>query len=306
MADKLTIRTWFLLTLTLMLWASGFAGIRVALKAYPPAHLALLRFLAASATMAIYALATRARLPARRDLVYILGTGFVSISVYHIALNNGERTVTAGAASMIVASAPVFAALLARFWLHDRLRVWGWVGITISFAGVSLIAMGEEGGVRFSRGAFLVLIAAISSGTSVVLQKQYLKKYKAVEFSAHLVWAGTLFLLVFAPGLGTAIRSAPLSTTLAVVYLGVFPAAVAYVTWGYVLSRTRVTLAASSLYTVPAFAVVIGWIWLREVPSWLSFVGGAVAFAGVVLVNTKGHRAPVVEPAPMPEFASED
>jgi len=302
MTHKLTTRGWLALLVCVTLWGSGFIGIRMALPAYSPAHLALLRFLAASATILGYALLVGVRPPAPKDIPYILMMGFIGITVYHVALNAGERTVTGGAASMLIASGPIFSALLARVALDERLRAWGWIGIAISFAGVSLIAIGEGGGIHFNRGAFEVLIAAMATGISVVLQKHYLKRYNVTDFSTHLILAGTLFLLPFLPGLGTAIRHAPLKPTLAVVYLGVLPAAIAYLTWGYVLKRTPAAIAASSLYTVPIFAIIIGWAVLREVPSALSITGGALAFAGVTLVNTKGH-AP--KPVDIPVYAGE-
>jgi len=297
MAHKLPVRGWLALLVSVMLWGSGFVGIRVALPAYSPSHLALLRFLAASATILIYALVAGVRPPARKDVPYILLMGFISITVYHVALNVGERTVTAGSASMLIASGPIFSALLARVALDERLRVWGWIGIAISFAGVSLIAIGEGGGLHFNLGAFLVLVAALSTGISVVLQKHYLKTYNVTDFSTHLILAGTLFLLPFLPGLGTAIRHAPLKPTLAIAYLGVFPAAIAYLTWGYVLRRIPASIAASSFYTIPIFAILLGWVVLREVPNALSIVGGALAFAGVALVNTKGYAREPVEVA---------
>jgi len=297
MTHKLTPRGWLALLVCVTLWGSGFIGIRVALAAYSPSHLALLRFLAASATILVYALIAGVRLPARKDVPFILMMGFVSISVYHVALNAGERTVTGGAASMLVASSPIFAALLARVALNERLRVWGWIGIAISFVGVSLIAIGEGGGVHFNRGAFLVLISALSTGISVVLQKHYLKTYNVTDFSTHLILAGTLFLLVFLPGLATEIRRAPLKPTLAVVYLGVFPAAIAYLTWGYVLKRIPASIAASSFYTIPIFAIFLGWVVLREVPGALAILGGGLAFVGVMLVSTKGHARRPVEVA---------
>ena len=75
---------------TLLLWASAFAAIRVGLRAYGPGPLALLRFLVASSVLGIYALLTRMRMPAARDLPGVFLMGFLGITVYHTALNYGE------------------------------------------------------------------------------------------------------------------------------------------------------------------------------------------------------------------------
>src|SRR5215213_8006604 len=121
------------LVVTTVLWASAFAGIRTGLEAYGPGQVALFRFLVASAVLAGFATLTRMRLPERRDLP----------AVYHVALNYGEVTVSAGSASILIATAPVFTALLAVAFLGERLRVMGWVGMGVSFLGSAMISLGE-------------------------------------------------------------------------------------------------------------------------------------------------------------------
>ncbi len=284
------LRLYIALLFPMVLWASGFAGIRAGLAGYTPTHLAVLRFLVASLTMIVYALIARTSLPRRRDVPFILMTGIISITWYHLALNKGEQTVTAGASSMLVASAPMFTALLAHLFTGERLHARGWAGIVMAFCGVALIALGEGGGLRFSPGAWLVLSSALATGISVILQKKYVRLYSPAEFTCHLVWAGTIFLLPFSGGLLQQMKQAPASATWAIIYIGVFPAAIAYLGWGYALKRIPASNAASYLYTVPVFSIFIAWLWLGEIPHGLSLLGGGVALLGVLLVNTRAKE----------------
>lgn len=290
------IVTGIALLATVAFWASAFAGIRAGLVAYSPGHLVLLRFLIASAVFILYAAATRLRPPARPDLPGILVIGLCGYTGYQLALSSGERTVSAGIASLLVNTAPLFTALLAVGLLHERLRPAGWVGLSIGFAGTAIITGTDADGLRLDSGIALICGAAILHSLHFTLQKPYLRRYRPLELTAYTVWAGTLPLLGFAPGLIEAVGAAPASATLAIVYLGVFPAALANVAWAFVLSRMAASRAASYLYLAPGCAFVIGWLWLGVLPTFGAIVGGAIALAGVIVVNIWG-KSSTVEPA---------
>ena len=243
-----TVRALLALFSALVLWASAFAGIRAGLHAYSPGQLAVLRFLVASATLAIYAGVAHFRRPEIRDIPGLILSGIIGITFYNLALNYGETRVSAGAASLLIASVPIWTVVIASFALHERLVPRRWLGVVVSFAGVALIASGEGEGIHLSPQALIILAAAVTSAVYMVQQKHFLGRYSALEFTAYSIWSGTVFMLPFGKGLFHTVSIAPLSTTVAIVYLGIFPGALAYVAWAYVLSHGPAGRTSTLLY----------------------------------------------------------
>ena len=146
----------------------------------------------------------------------------------------------------------------------------------------------------------------MSTSAFFIISKQPLTHYTALEFTSYSIWAGTIPLLYFAPGLVSQLPTAAPSATLAIIYLGIFPAAIAYVLWNYALARMPASILSSFLYLAPVLAMAIAWVWLGELPTVLTIVGGGVAIVGVIVVQTKGQaRRVALAAAENPIEASE-
>jgi drug/metabolite transporter (DMT)-like permease len=290
------------IAVTLLTWASAYVAIRHAVRGFPPASLALVRFAVASLTLAAFTLPGRrvtVRGIPRRDLLGFLLIGLVAIAIYHPALNAGERTVSAGAASLLINTGPIWTALIAMMVLRERLGARGWIGTALAFAGAVVVSAGAAGGIRFEPGVAFILVASICQAIWFVTQKPYLRRYGALQSTCLVIWLGTLFLLPFAPELVRALRTASRAEIFSAIYLGVAPGAVGYLTWTYVLSRMPASRAASLLYLVPPLAYLIGWAALGEKPDAAALLGGIPIIAGLALVNAR-TSAPRREEAPAP------
>ncbi len=276
---------------TLFLWASAFVGIRVAVEHYAPGALALFRFLVASLLLTGYMVASgrgaSLRAATRSDWLGFGALGFTGVFIYHLALNTGERTVSAGAASLLVNTTPVFTVLLAALFLKDHLSRRGALGMAIAFAGAGLVSMGTNGGLKLEMGAIFVLAAAVAQAVYFIVQKNMLERYGALELTTVSTVCGCLMLSMFTPELIDAVSTAPRSASLVALYLGIGPSAGAYLGWAHIVSTLPLSRAVTLLYLVPVLAYLLGWAVLGETPSLLSVVGGIATIAGVALVHRR-------------------
>ncbi len=286
-AQRLDPTLVFTVTFTVMAWASSFPAIRAGLAGFGPAEMAALRFALAGGPAALFLIATRAKLPELGDIWRFLVGGVIFIAGYALLLNFGQRVVPAGPAAFIINTNPIMTAVLAMMILGERFSLTAWLGTAISFAGIGVIALGKGLDVEIGVSVLLILGAAFCNAITTVLQKPLFARYKPLHVAAWNMAIGGFVLLPFLPAAIKQAQVAPSVSFWSAVYLAVVPSLIAYGTWAITLSRLPAARASNFQYAVPPMAMLIGFLWLGEVPTVFGLIGGAMALAGVVVVNLK-------------------
>ena len=283
-------------------WGLAFVAIKQALVHMSWITLTFLRFATADVLFAGYLVASRQinRPPPVKELPMLVLLAFLGFTGYHLFLNLGETdpSVTAGTASLIIASAPAFISVFAIFLLKERVRRFQAAGITLAFAGLAvmiLLARPEsQFQFRASEGALTVLPPAIFAALYAVLGKRVLPRYPPFTFVAWTVLLGTLLLvplvIATAPAVLRDLAGMGFDGWAPVLYLGIFPTFVGYGIWFRALARLPTASAGAYIYASTLVAVIGGIVILDEPIAFATIVGGAMVIAGVAAAQQLGRR----------------
>jgi drug/metabolite transporter (DMT)-like permease len=273
---------------TVIAWAAAFVAIRVAAPAFGPGELTVARLLIASAVLACFIpVLGKVRLPEPRDLPRIVACGLTGMAGYQYLLNSGERSVSAGAASLLVNTSPLFAAILARLALGEKITARGRTGLAVGFLGAIVMTIGQGNGIHLSGHAVLVLVAAVLFALFFVVQRPLLARYSSFELTCYATWSGSILTIPFLPSLVSQARNAQPHPIEAVIFLAVVSSTLGFVSWAYVQQHLPVATAVNILYLVPFTAIGIGWIALGESTHALAIAGGVIALIGVGLSRSR-------------------
>jgi drug/metabolite transporter (DMT)-like permease len=277
---------------TVVLWASAFVGIRAASVDLTAGSLALGRLAVGSIALAVLVLARGFVRPTRRDLVLVVSSGLLWFAFYNVALNEAERNVDAGTASMLTNLGPILIAIFAGLFLHEGFPPRLSAGIAIAFAGTLIIGFASSSspvpGGNAQLGILLCIAAATAYAGGVTLQKPALRALPAAQVTWMACLTGAIACLPFLPSLATELGSAQPVSIAWMIYLGLFPTAIGFTTWAFALSRSSAGRLGSTTYLVPPVVIGMAWLLLGEVPPALAIAGGALCIGGVIVARSRG------------------
>jgi len=282
---------WIALISVIIFWASSFIGIKIGLDSFTPSELALFRYIIASIfILLIYLRAPNKKLPNRKDLLLLLICGMTGVGIYNLALNHAEIYVSPAISSFIIAMMPLCSLIIGMIIFNDKIKKRAFLCIGISIIGLIIIFLTDiyySINLQASLGGFAALIVAvIGMAIYTNTQRILLKRgFKPLEMTAWSIWLGTICMLFFLPNMISELGHASFRDIVAVIYLGIFPAAIAYACWGFALSKLPFTKVVTALYFSPVFVIAMQWLVLGQLPYLFTFIGGAISVSGAIYLT---------------------
>ena len=278
-------------SVAILTWSSAYAAIAYGLGAYTPGEVALARLALGTACFLAWMRIRRLPLPPLAAWPPLLALGVVGLGVYHLCLNYAETRIASGTAAIVIALAPAATAAASALWLQERLSARMIAGLAVALSGVILVVLTSGKSLSFQAKAALVLVSVLAAAVYFTGQKPLSARYGAAAVTTVTCIGGTLGALPFGLGLPHALATVPFARTAALLWLGLAPTFVGYLTWNMAIHRASVSKVTSFIYFSTPLALLIGWLWLGERPGGLTLIGGAVVVGGVILSNAKGRAA---------------
>ncbi len=273
-----------LLTLS-AIWGSSYLFMRIAVPSLGPAYLMEARVLFAALFLLVISWLVRKPLNLKRNALHFFILGSLNTAVPFLLLAYSAKTLTASLMAVVVATAPIWGAVLDSIWSRTAITITKLLGMIVGITGVSVLVGFDS--ILKTPGADLAVLACLGAAAFYGIASVYTKNAPKLDslVNAHgSMWGASVFIipfLFFMPATQT-----PASGVLiAVLTLGVVCTGIAYVLFFKLIKDVGPTSALTVTFLVPAFGILWGHIFLNETIGWYTFVGSGITIMGTAMVT---------------------
>lgn len=283
-----------LLFVTSVLWGASFVAGKIALGSMAPAAAAFWRFALGTATLVPIWLWKGGMkvLPRRaRDFGGLFLLGVVGIFGYNWFFFKGLQQVEAGAAALVVTTNPALTAVVSAVLLRERLSALKTLGFVLAATGALVVLTGGELSallrLRTGPGSALLGLAVLSWVAYVVLGRVVMARVSPLTTTTAAFVVGLPLLAGASAAEGSLVPAlhAPAAAWVALVFMGVFCSALAFLWFYEGVSLLGAARASVFIYLVPGFALITSHWVLGEKLTGAKLAGGALVLLGVVLTS---------------------
>ncbi|RME26779.1 MAG: hypothetical protein D6800_05970 [Candidatus Zixiibacteriota bacterium] len=271
-----------------LIWGSTWLAIKIGLSQAPPLLTASLRFLLAMTILILIAKVNKYSFP--RAPGHLLRLGYPGLYMYGVSyalIYLAEQRISSALTAILFGSFPFFVALLSlRRLKHERLPWYGWFGLVIGFAGVTLISYDSKlaSGDLFL-GSLLAIGGSFAAAWGMIIHKQhFVKENIVVATSVQMMVGGVLLVLstcIFERPIDLHLSAAAVAS---IAYLAIFGTVVTFLGYYWLLRRMTAVRVSSIAFITPMVAVFVGVVFGGETLSTLTIVGTVLILSGIAMI----------------------
>ncbi|WP_240607849.1 DMT family transporter [Pararhodobacter oceanensis] len=268
-----TLFNWLEIALLGLIWGASFMMVQLSLNGIGPLGISTLRIAIAALILSLLCLIRRLPLPSlRRDRkiwLHAAGMALFSNALPFSLLSWAQLHVTSGFAGITMALVPLFTLVMAHLMLPgERLTLPRLLGFLLGLIGVALLIGSDalhSGGASLEPIARVICIgAALCYAIGSIITRRCPPVDPIAFSTAALLIASVMMLLVTLTVEGVPAQMPPTSALLAILYLGVFPTALATLILVHVIRTAGPTFLTQTNYQVPVWSVIFGTLLLAE------------------------------------------
>lgn len=287
------------LLLTVIVWGNTFPTAKYVLGVMPPTVYASTRYLLAAFTlMAVLAWRQGLKLPQRRDLLPLIGFGFLGITLMQLLWTNALSLSTASKGAILIATSPIWAMILGSL-RGQRLSPAAWAGVLLSFGGVFLVINNSLTAITVGGGHIvgdlLFLLVAFCWALYSVLSPPYLARLGSLYVSGWSMLFGALLLTPVMLWGWNDMQWAAMEYGhwAGFLYTAILAGALGYLFWYEGISRLGVARSVIYSYLIPVFAMISAVAFLGEHVSLEQLIGATIVITGLILTRIATTKPPI-------------
>ena len=283
---------YILLSILSLIWASAFFNIKIATYSYGPLTIAFFRILFGAIPIIILCKFKKIQIEAfSKDFLYYALIGFVNLVIPFFLIAYGVQKIQSNLAAILMSTTPISATLLAHFFTKkEKINLVKVLGIFTGFTGI-LVLFSDDVLIN-SQNFFYALTILIGSTFYVIggiLTLKISHKKNENVTASILIWGSIIICPLSLYYEEPWSLSPSIESTVALIYLGVFPTGIAWLIRFKILKKNGLVFQSQVAYLIPIFGVILGYVFLSELITSKVLIALIAVIIGIYLVS-KGNR----------------
>ena len=271
--------------IAIFFWATAFVLTKVVLKEVDVTILGVLRYFFASIIVIFILIKKKIPLPKVKDIPAFIFAGFSGYAGYIVLFNIATLLSSPSTLSVINALAPAITAIVAYFIFNEKIKLIGWLSMSISFCGILILTL-WDGVLTINKGVLYMLIGCLLLSLYNISQRHLTKKYSSFVVSMYSMLIGGILLVIYSPSSVGNMFNISFSSLILIIYMSIFPSIISYFFWTKAFELAKHTTEVTSfMFVTPVLATLMGIIILGDIPKLSTLIGGVVIILGMILFN---------------------